>query len=615
MVLPFGNSSGNYTSAWIPEPNRRGTFTLLSTCIVTISLCVYTAVHLNVPQHGKTRGQWLRKFKWLLFGLIAPEFVAYTAWQQRYEAQSLLEGLRTGISNGPLRPANRLEHIKKIFAAITRQPRGDPKPSSTTGNVQRYASWTLVHGFYAYMGGFAFSFDSQDESFLPVPLSRASLTPEGISFLLSHEPGILPFITQEQIEDKSKADGLKKFLVCAQATWFCVQCVTRMTQSLPLSLLELNTFAHALCTLVIYLLWWHKPLDVEEPTLITDSKYFPIFAYMWMTSKVSAADHIGYDIGGRLRDEFDSIWPFENPVTGDLIFEPRQPDLIQVHSNAQHPSQPQNSVSSSGVLLGQSSEAKHGRYEYSWRRYKSSSYWLVQALGHLKLFPNRALRRPAGLFVRNTAIDHLTAKDLKRWNLAYAAIGKYGLESDLRFRHTTPVNGLHLKPRVALRQKNTVFSISNVQLAVAITVSGALYGGLHLIAWNATFPSSNEQLLWRLSALFVTCNGLLIGVHGRALQSRAARKASEGLSAMVPRLGQMLPVHEKRGEFGTGTRRPINYPLGLVFVLSTVLVPLLWFSYVIARVYLVIESFRTVAYLPSGAFETPTWPAYFPHIT
>ena len=33
-------------------------------------------------------------------------------------------------------------------------------------------------------------------------------------------------------------------------------------------MLELNTFAHALCTLVTYLAWWEKPLDVEEPELI-----------------------------------------------------------------------------------------------------------------------------------------------------------------------------------------------------------------------------------------------------------------------------------------------------------------------------------------------------------
>jgi hypothetical protein len=44
-----------------------------------------------------------------------------------------------------------------------------------------------------------------------------------------------------------------------------------------ISLLELNTFGHAICTLVTYFLWWRKPLDVQEPepipiTLKSDSE-------------------------------------------------------------------------------------------------------------------------------------------------------------------------------------------------------------------------------------------------------------------------------------------------------------------------------------------------------
>ena len=34
------------------------------------------------------------------------------------------------------------------------------------------------------------------------------------------------------------------------------------------SLLELNTLAYALCAFLTYLLWWEKPLDIEEPLLV-----------------------------------------------------------------------------------------------------------------------------------------------------------------------------------------------------------------------------------------------------------------------------------------------------------------------------------------------------------
>lgn len=42
-----------------------------------------------------------------------------------------------------------------------------------------------------------------------------------------------------------------------------------MAQGLPISLVELNTFAYTVCTLLIYYFWWDKPLDIEEPTKIS----------------------------------------------------------------------------------------------------------------------------------------------------------------------------------------------------------------------------------------------------------------------------------------------------------------------------------------------------------
>ena len=43
-------------------------------------LCVWTAVHLNVPIPGTVWGPRVRKVGWLVLALLAPEMVAYTAW-------------------------------------------------------------------------------------------------------------------------------------------------------------------------------------------------------------------------------------------------------------------------------------------------------------------------------------------------------------------------------------------------------------------------------------------------------------------------------------------------------------------------------------------------------
>ena len=76
--LLFGN--GTDLVHWEPSPNTRGTFDILSTCIITLLLCVWTAVHLNVPPPGSVWQPRLRKGGWLILALLAPEMVAYTAW-------------------------------------------------------------------------------------------------------------------------------------------------------------------------------------------------------------------------------------------------------------------------------------------------------------------------------------------------------------------------------------------------------------------------------------------------------------------------------------------------------------------------------------------------------
>lgn len=46
-----GNVSANITSnlVWEAQPARRGTFGILSTCFVTLALCTWKIVHLNLP--------------------------------------------------------------------------------------------------------------------------------------------------------------------------------------------------------------------------------------------------------------------------------------------------------------------------------------------------------------------------------------------------------------------------------------------------------------------------------------------------------------------------------------------------------------------------------------
>ena len=76
--------------AWVSEPNGRGTWSLLYSCTFTLTLCVYTAVHLNIPRSKDSR--WViygRQVKRTLIAIIAPEVVLYTALHQFTKAVKL----------------------------------------------------------------------------------------------------------------------------------------------------------------------------------------------------------------------------------------------------------------------------------------------------------------------------------------------------------------------------------------------------------------------------------------------------------------------------------------------------------------------------------------------
>lgn len=62
-----------------------------------------------------------------------------------------------------------------------------------------------------------------------------------------------------------------------------------VAQRLPISLLELNTSGHAICALLIYFLWWHKPFEVDDPTIVKSELLDNLCAAAWMRKELSPA--------------------------------------------------------------------------------------------------------------------------------------------------------------------------------------------------------------------------------------------------------------------------------------------------------------------------------------
>ena len=79
------------TVGWVTDPDGRGTLTLLMTCLVTLGLCVWSAVHLSIPKRDETSFQHtLQYVKWSIMGIFGPELLVFAAWRQYISAQALL---------------------------------------------------------------------------------------------------------------------------------------------------------------------------------------------------------------------------------------------------------------------------------------------------------------------------------------------------------------------------------------------------------------------------------------------------------------------------------------------------------------------------------------------
>ena len=175
-------------------------------------------LHLNVP--AKDDDLWtlfVRRARWLMFALLSPELVMLFACGQWASAQRSVADMHS----------------------------------------LGYEYWTMVHAFYADMGGFVLH---------PPDCTSFPITAKQVHYLVQQRYLPIPNITKKEIWDKSKADMFAKTVAGFQAGWLVTQVIARGIQHLPVTLLELSTVALMPCTGAALFFWFNKPLNVETPT-------------------------------------------------------------------------------------------------------------------------------------------------------------------------------------------------------------------------------------------------------------------------------------------------------------------------------------------------------------
>ncbi|KAF8252045.1 hypothetical protein K440DRAFT_578392 [Wilcoxina mikolae CBS 423.85] len=260
--------------SWVPEPRYRGTWSILWSCTATLILCIYNALHLNVPTKDNRR-PFFRGIKWGAIQLIFPELVIVCAASQWLEARMICNELeklysRPGYPREPSSEMDKIDYTEKM-GKDSRLPR-DRGDHSTTSMIHRiylyscsiFDQWfpcasekrfPLEYGFYAGMGGFQ----------VDTPTGRMSITACGILSLAN--AGVFISVDRQTIANKSQIDIIPKALAVLQVAWMVIDCSVRKAAGLPLSLLEVHTLVQALYALIIYIMWFKKPSGVRDPTL------------------------------------------------------------------------------------------------------------------------------------------------------------------------------------------------------------------------------------------------------------------------------------------------------------------------------------------------------------
>ena len=75
----------------MPEPQGRGTWSILWGCLATIFICTWSALYLDVP---KKHGRWyllLRKLRYMSITVLAPEITLFLAAENFFKAYGLFK--------------------------------------------------------------------------------------------------------------------------------------------------------------------------------------------------------------------------------------------------------------------------------------------------------------------------------------------------------------------------------------------------------------------------------------------------------------------------------------------------------------------------------------------
>ncbi|KAG1897019.1 uncharacterized protein F5891DRAFT_1192432 [Suillus fuscotomentosus] len=314
QAAPTTNATNTTTNDSLKAPSftTRTLWTIISSSILTLFACIYSAIHPNIPspKHREYPSILWRQLGMMIMALIAPELIVAWAMRQYLSADQVTNQfkdsrypnvppeseLKESVSETENRflPRDILLAFGRLFVLLAksvlfvivslchvlcapvRWVARWIKPGKSESDWEDY-TWTQKHSFFVLMGGFMLYKDREP--------SR-TLQPTHILILIRQRCIDVPTLTADRIDDKSKGNAISKGVVVLQVAWFVMQLITRAIYHLEITQLEVGTLAFAVLNFLTYAAWWDKPLNVQCPHPVrwksTD-----------LNSTVIPEDHIG----------------------------------------------------------------------------------------------------------------------------------------------------------------------------------------------------------------------------------------------------------------------------------------------------------------------------------
>lgn len=537
-----------YRQGWMSEPDvkQRGTANILYTCFFTIYACTWTALHLNIAHRDlSTRRRLFRKLQWMVIAILAPEYITLTALVQRSSTVVAL------AETWPLEERSR----------------------------------ALV--FYALMGGFELRFD--DGTFHQLTYSEfRGLVRAGFVDA--------PIISAEEVDDKNKGNWFFKSLALLQIGWFVIQLLTRVAQHLETTPLELFTLGVVACTIISYIYWWAKPLEVNTSTPVSKGSSFEISKQVFFEPLEIYRLSDGV-LESKSEPWFDALQAFVPSSLNRCISEQRAkgnlaPELqvgafddrrLPAFIGLYPPNAPQKVLDLFGELptLTQDELAK-------WETYRDG----IMAL--------RSIDR---------AVSHI---DLACWGRRR---DKFMLSG--KMKHQPRPSG----PRPGGLWSDAFFEdrVVHTSSSLGLAFTCLIFGACHLLAWNYTFPSTAERMLWRVISISCTVLPMVLLILDNAsgwLNEEKLTKTAKSVVKNNNALCAFLNHSPKQTTTIAGSifRTAVNcfeaLYSGLTSYTASQIVLCL---YIFLRLYLLVAIFISLRLVPASVYTTVDWSRYIPH--